>query len=104
MNPLKFSPKDARIIRDNPGKNPDELLELGLSLKAFARLPEPSIKTSAPVVATPVIVPVSVQSANKEIRSNIVKLKRLKEDTIVEMGFKAAQMLASRYPTEFRII
>lgn len=104
MNPLKFSPKDAKIIRDNPGKSPDELLELGLSLKAFARLPEPSDKMPAPVAASPIIIPVSVQSAAKEIHGNTVKLKRLKEDTVVEMGFRSAQMLASKYPKEFRII
>ena len=33
-----YSPKDAKIIRDNEGKSPYELLELGLSQRAFDRL------------------------------------------------------------------
>lgn len=33
-----FGPKDAKIIRENPGKDAYQLAELGLSNKAFERL------------------------------------------------------------------
>jgi hypothetical protein len=33
-----FGPKDKKVIRENPGKTPHELYELGLTPKAFERL------------------------------------------------------------------
>lgn len=33
-----FGPKDAKIIKDNPGKTPYELQDLGITGKAFDRL------------------------------------------------------------------
>ena len=35
---IRFAPKDAKIIKDNPGKSPYELKELGLSDPGFEKL------------------------------------------------------------------
>jgi len=40
MDTQKFAPRDQKIITDNEGKSPYELLELGLSEKAYNRLLE----------------------------------------------------------------
>lgn len=52
MEPVKYSNRDAKIIKDNPGKSPYELQSLGLSNKGFERYMAQQ-STGADVVADP---------------------------------------------------
>lgn len=52
MEDLKLAPKDAKIYRENPGKTPYELKELGLSNPAFERLMAQA-STNVTVIADP---------------------------------------------------
>ncbi|PUZ25022.1 hypothetical protein DCC81_11960 [Chitinophaga parva] len=52
MEDLKLAPKDAKIYRENPGKTPYELKELGLSNPAFERLMAQT-STNVTVIADP---------------------------------------------------
>lgn len=61
MDNKAYSPKDAKIIRDNEGKTPYELLELGLSQKAFTRLTSDLAEQAAAPTASQVSA--SVQTA-----------------------------------------
>lgn len=38
MKTQRFAPKDAKITREHEGNTPEQLLELGLSKKAYQRL------------------------------------------------------------------
>ena len=64
MEPVTYSNRDAKIIKDNPGKSPYELQELGLSGKGFEKLmtqqntggdviADPNIKDDEPPAQTP---------------------------------------------------
>ena len=60
-----FQPKDAKIIRDNVDKSPYELLELGLSQKAYDRLAAGEYKTIEAVQEEP-LQPAAVEKATKQ--------------------------------------
>jgi hypothetical protein len=60
MESIRYAPRDAKIIKDNPGKSPYELQALGISDKAFEKLmsqptteteilSDPSLEDSSPV-------------------------------------------------------
>lgn len=54
MEDLKLAPRDAKIYRENPGKTPYELKELGLSNPAFERLMAQA-STNVAVIADPTL-------------------------------------------------
>lgn len=69
----KFGPKDAKIIRENEGKTPYELLELGLSQKAYDRL----ISGEAKETVSKATEEETVETANATT-SNVVKPSSVK--------------------------
>lgn len=109
MNLKKFSPRDARIIKDNEGKTPDELLALGLSQRGYRRILEDSVEVeqSNSVLLQPVSVeavslsPVPISPADMPRRINLYNKK---SGRTMLMGYKAAAMLAEKYPNEFELI
>lgn len=109
MNLIKFSPKDVRIIQANESKTPDELLALGLSQRGYRRLLEDSIEVEQTLSAVlqPVsieavsLAPVPLSSADMPKRIN---LHNKKTGRLVLMGYKAAAMLAEKYPNEFELV
>lgn len=109
MNIKKFSPKDARIIKDNEGKTPDELLTLGLSQRGYRRMLEDSVEVEQtnstllqPVSVQAVsLTPVSISPADMPKRINLYNKR---SGRTVLMGYKAAAMLADKYPHEFELI
>lgn len=109
MNLKNFSPKDARLIKDNEGKTPDELLTLGLSQRGYRRLLEDSIDVEQTVSAT--LQPISVEAVNLQAvvlqaidTRKRVNLHNKKSGRVVLMGYKAAAMLAEKYPNEFEMV
>lgn len=109
MNTKKFSPKDARLMKNNEGKTPDELLALGLSQRGYRRLLEDGIEIEQTnsVLLQPVSVqavslsPVSISPADIPKRINLYNKK---SGSTVLMGYKAAAMLAEKYPNEFELV
>lgn len=109
MNIKKFSPKDARILKDNEGKTPEELLALGLSQRGYRRLLEDSVEVEQtnstllqPVSVQAVsLTPVPISPADMPKRINLYNKK---SGRTVLMGYKAAAMLADKYPHEFELI
>jgi len=109
MNMKKFSQKDARLIKDNKGKTPDELLALGLSQQGYRRLLEDGIEIEQ--TNSILLQPVSVQAVSlspvlispKDMPKRI-NLYNKKSGSTVLMGYKAAAMLAEKYPNEFELI
>lgn len=104
----RFSPKDAKIIRDNQEKTAEELLALGLSQKAYSRLKESSDENAA--VNDP-IQPVSVEQVDIARSFNVnmphdgqVKLHNLSTGNVVAMGHKSAVLLSTKYPQSFKIL
>lgn len=109
MNTKKFSPKDARILKDNEGKTPDELLALGLSQRGYRRLLEDSVEVEQ--TNSTLLQPVSVQAVSlKPVpispadMPKRINLHNKKSGRTVLMGYKAAAMLADKYPHEFELI
>ncbi len=109
MNLKKFSPKDTRLIKDNEGKTPDELLALGLSQRGYRRMLEDSIAVEH--LNGTMLQPVSVETINlkavtlpKGEMPKRVNLHNRKSGRIVVMGYKAAAMLAEKYPNEFELV
>lgn len=109
MNLKNYSPKDARLIRDNEGKTPDELLALGLSQRGYRRLLEDSIAVQQ--TESNLLQPLSVEAVNlKAVAIPITALpKRInlhnrKSGRVVLMGYKAAAMLTEKYPNEFELV
>lgn len=105
MNPAKFSPKDAKIIRDNPAKSPAELLVAGLSKKAFERL------KAERVLSTVVdIKPVKVESAkdivliSRKPETKFMLLKNLRTKIVTKVSSRTANMLLSVYPKEYKTL
>ena len=109
MNLKNYSPKDARLIKENEGKTPDELLALGLSQRGYRRLLEESIDVEQTNSATlqPLTVEAfnlkAVQTAKGELPKRI-NLHNRKSGRVVLMGYKAAAMLAEKYPNEFELV
>lgn len=109
MNLKNYSPKDARLIKDNEGKTPDELLTLGLSQRGYRRMLEESIDVEQTNGTT--LQPLSVEAVNlhavvlKAIDNRRrVNLHNRKSGRVVLMGYKAAAMLAEKYPNEFELV
>ncbi len=109
MNLKNYSPKDARLIKDNEGKSPDELLALGLSQRAYRRLLEEAIDIEQ--TASAVLQPLSVEAINlKAVQApkgelpKRINLYNKKSGRVVLMGYKAAAMLAEKYPNEFELV
>ncbi|OSZ79112.1 hypothetical protein CAP35_12925 [Chitinophagaceae bacterium IBVUCB1] len=109
MNITKYSPKDARIIRDNEDKTPDELLALGLSQRGYRRLLEHTIEVEE--TRSAVLQPVSVEAVSlTHVRISPadmparINLHNKKTGRVVMMGYKAATMLAEKYPNEFELV
>lgn len=96
MKTKRFSPRDAKLIRDNPDKDPDELLELGLSQKAYSRLQEKQDEILQPVSIT--------KSAPAQQQKSIVAMSNMRTGRVVHIGYKAASMLSAKYPKEFKIL
>lgn len=108
MNLKNYAPKDARLIKDNEGKTPDELLALGLSQRGYSRLLEDSIEIAQSLSAT--LQPLSVEALNLQAvnaaasQPRRVNLYNKKSGRAVLMGYKAAAMLAEKYPNEFELV
>ncbi len=111
MEYKKFSPRDAKLLKDNEGKTPDELRALGLSERAYRRLLADSIAITQPDADTVIIQPVSVAQVNIHavepklyVQNKRVQLHNKKTGSTVTMGYKAATLLAEKYPAEFEIV
>lgn len=109
MNLKNYSPKDARLLKDNEGKTPDELLVLGLSQRGYRRLLEDNIAVEQSNSAT--LQPLSVEAINLHAvvlqtadNRKRVNLHNRKSGRVVLMGYKAATMLAEKYPNEFELV
>lgn len=64
MDNSKFAPRDQKIITENEGKTPYELLELGLSEKAYNRLLD--IEATANTVKEPIAQKEEAKPAKQE--------------------------------------
>lgn len=109
MNLKNYPPKDTRLINDNEGKFPDELLALGLSQRGYRRLLEDSIEIEQS--NSTMLQPLKVEAINlKAIALPAAQLPRRirlynkKSGRAVLMGYKAATMLAEKYPNEFELV
>jgi hypothetical protein len=81
----QFGTRDAKIIRENEGKTPYELLELGLSNKAYQRLtgepmaelkqeqPSEPVATSAFTPEVPVFTPESETGLKPDVVESITR-------------------------------
>lgn len=103
METKKFSPKDAKLIRDNPGNSPEALLTLGLSNAAYNRLRE-NIVTS-----TQKLQPVKVEAAPQQMptgrKSNhVVRMLNKSINVVTELGYRAAVSVSNIYPDKFEIL
>ncbi len=99
MKTRRFAPKDAKIIRENKDASPEELLELGLSKKAYQRLITPQEDDT-------ILQPVKVEALEPKDQPTptTVQLHNRKSGRVVRMGYKSAKMLSDKYPEEFKII
>ncbi|MBS1771521.1 MAG: hypothetical protein JST82_01585 [Bacteroidetes bacterium] len=118
MKLKNYSVKDSRIIQDNEGKSPDDLLELGLSQRGYRRMLEDSIDiTQAKIEDTPayetgaVLQPLKVEAINLQSvtaqytdQRKSVTLHNKRSGRTLQMAYKAANLLAEKYPREFEIL
>ena len=101
METKKLSPKDAAVLRNNPGADPQELLALGLSKKGYEKLQ---------VAAAPQIQPVSVEQAEaapaKQATATpkLVKLQNLNTGLVVVLSYKTATLLSTNYPNSYKTL
>lgn len=87
-------------MREHPESNPDELLELGLSKKAYQRL----LEQEDPRQKTEVLQPVKVEQVKTERpKPNTVQMLNMRTGRTVRIGYKAARLLSNKYPKEFKI-
>lgn len=100
MKTKKFAPRDAKLLREYPDSTLDELRKLGLSKKAYERL------ISEPVFPTTnnTIQPVKVEHTVKQPLSATVRMSNMRTGRIVRIGYKAATLLSTKYPDEFKIL
>jgi len=71
MDLSAYAPKDAKLIRDNEGKTAYELLNLGLSQKAYERLTENrESEITAPKQKAPVIPPTPQEGEGDTIKKD----------------------------------
>ena len=105
MTQKKFSPKDAKLIRDNPDKSPEELAILGLSKAAYGRF-----TAKVPVLADGPLQPVKIEHASLSakaagrIPNHIVRLLNKATQVVVELGFRTASSLSKQYPNQYQIL
>lgn len=103
METKKLSPKDAALLRNNPGATPEELLPLGLSKKGYEKLQ---------VQAAPQIEPVSVEQAEitapaakpATVQPKLVKLQNMNTGLVVTLSYKTATLLATNYPNSYKTL
>ncbi len=100
MKTQRFAPKDAKIIREHEGATPEQLLELGLSKKAYQRL------LAQQESHNNILQPVKVEQLQPDDvpEPTTVQLHNKKSGRVVQMGYKSAKMLAAKYPEEFKIL
>lgn len=98
MKTKRFAPKDAKLIRENEGASPEQLLDLGLSPKAYQRLVDASNHFAE------AIQPVKVEQLPTTPPPSVVQLHNRKSGRVVRMGYKSATMLSQKYPEEFTIL
>ena len=94
MKTKRFAPKDAKLIKEHPNTSPDELLKLGLSKKAYERLAKQD----------EVLQPLKVEQVQKQKPLQIVRMANKRTGRVVRIGYKAAAMLSTKYPKEFKIL
>lgn len=94
MKTKRFAPKDAKIIKEHPDSSPEQLLELGISKKAYQRLKEEQ----------EVLQPVKVEQVQPHQVPSIVRLSNTRTGRVVRISYKAASMLSTKYPKEFKIM
>lgn len=105
MNTIKFSPKDTRIIKENPSKSPDELLAAGISKKAYERL-----KAEYRQVPMQNIVPVKVEAIQgaaiikQKQPQKFVLLRNLRTGLTARLRKVTADMLLSTYPKNYKTV
>ena len=100
MKTKRFAPKDAKIIREHPDSSPEQLLEMGVSQKAYERLKALlEIKQG-----TTVLQPIKVEQVQSERSPAIVRLSNMRTGRVVRISHKAANMLSTKYPKEFKIM
>lgn len=75
MKTKRFAPKDAKLIREHPDATPAELLEKGLSKKAYQRLAEQK----------EVLQPVKVEQVQQP-KGNTVRMLNMRTGRIVRIG------------------
>ncbi len=103
METKKLSPKDAALLRNNPGATPEELLPLGLSKKGYEKLQAATATQIQPVsveqadTAAPAAKPATVPP-------KLVKLQNLNTGLVVTLSYKTATMLANNYPNSYKTL
>ncbi len=97
MKPQRFAPKDAKIIREHEGATPEQLLELGLSKKAYQRL---LAQQESPI---DILQPVRVEQLKPDNvhEPTDVQIHKKKRGRGVQMGSKSAKMIAAKYHEDF---
>src|SRR4051812_5134390 len=85
MESIRYAPRDAKIIKDNPGKSPYELQALGISDKAFEKLmsqptteteilSDPSLEESSPVDVSQLSLSASIDQIQPNIPEQSIPL------------------------------
>lgn len=92
MEKVRFAPKDARIIKDNPGRSPYELKELGVSDNGFVKLMSLS-SIESEIESDPTLeAEENVTTINSSLQANMPQL-RTKLETDKESGISNQQDL-----------
>ena len=91
MTQKRFAPKDAKIIRDNPGKSPEELTASGLSKN----------KRIEPVKIEQAALPAK---ATGRTPNHVVRLLNKATRVVVELGFRTASALSKHNPNQYQIL
>jgi hypothetical protein len=105
MTQKRFSPKDAKIIRDNPGKSPGELTALGLSKAAYGRLvTQPPVSIDTPIQPVKIEHAALPAKATGRTPNHVVRLLNKATQVIVELGFRAASSLCKHNPNQYQIL
>lgn len=108
----KLSAADQTIIDDNPGKSPLELLDLGLSKKAYEVLTKESETEPKPKLQ-----PQKVESTEKHVAPahnptlrtpqdslNVVSLLNRNTGRHTTMSRKSAEQLVKSAPNQYQIV
>jgi hypothetical protein len=104
MDLKKFSPKDAAVIRRNPGKSPKALLEMGLSRKAYERLQEEAVNVSAAILE-PVRIEKKASTTTGMVNQLLTRrIQNLRTGNILNLRSKTVELLLSVYPNEYKLV